>query len=172
MKKHIKYLDYVIRHKWFVLMAGLKIKAPLWRLLIHDWSKFLPCEWFPYAEFFYGEHVTQEDVDRCFRVIGGKIETTKEEFDRAWNHHQKFNKHHWQYWVLQKDDGSTKVLEMPKKYMLEMVADWMGAGRAITGKWKSHDRWEIQYWFEANVFKMKLHTTTEVSVDQIIDTLK
>jgi hypothetical protein len=40
--KHVRYLSYVVRHKWFVLLAGIKTGAPLWRLLIHDWSKFAP----------------------------------------------------------------------------------------------------------------------------------
>ena len=47
MKAHLRYLGYVLRHKWFVLVAGLKVGAPLWRLLIHDWSKFTAAEWGP-----------------------------------------------------------------------------------------------------------------------------
>jgi hypothetical protein len=43
-----------VRHKWFVLLAGLKTGAPLWRLIIHDWSKFTPAERGPYVRPFYG----------------------------------------------------------------------------------------------------------------------
>ena len=40
MLPHLRYLSYVLRHKWYVLWAGLWLGVPLWRLLIHDWSKF------------------------------------------------------------------------------------------------------------------------------------
>ena len=33
------------------------------------------------------------------------------EFTKAWNHHQKFNKHHWQYWIIVNSDGKQKVLD-------------------------------------------------------------
>lgn len=44
MKPHIQYLWYVIRHKFFVFQAGLRLGVPLWQLLIHDLSKFSPAE--------------------------------------------------------------------------------------------------------------------------------
>jgi hypothetical protein len=54
VSKHLRYLSYVVCHKWFVFVAGLKTGAPFWRLLIHDWSKFMPSEWRPYVLSFYG----------------------------------------------------------------------------------------------------------------------
>lgn len=146
MSKHLKYLSYLLRHKWFVFQAGLKIKAPIWRLLIHDWSKFLPCEWFPYVESFYGGY----GKDRPQKV--------QEAFDRAWLHHQHLNPHHWQHWVLREDSGAIRPLDMPDHFILEMVADWAGAGRAITGKW------EAKEWYEKNAEKMHLSPKTETLV--------
>jgi len=32
----MKYFILTLKHKWFVFLAGLKTKAPLWRLIIHD----------------------------------------------------------------------------------------------------------------------------------------
>ena len=149
MKRHFAYLRYVLRHKWFVFVAGRRIKAPLWRTIIHDWSKFLSSEWGPYAWTFYKEDGTSR-----------YIETP--EFNYAWNHHQKRNKHHWQYWLLQMDRGDVIPLEMPTKYISEMVADWMGAGRAITG------RWECQEWYEANKDKMILNYQTRIYVESLL----
>jgi len=54
MFRVFRYLKYLIRHKWFVFRAGLKLKVSIWRLLIHDWTKFLPSEFFPYLRKFYG----------------------------------------------------------------------------------------------------------------------
>jgi hypothetical protein len=84
MKPHLKYASYVARHKWFVLRAGLKVRAPLWRLIIHDWSKLTPAEWGPYVRSFYGKQ--------------GRTPEVRAAFDAAWLHHQHRNPHHWQHW--------------------------------------------------------------------------
>lgn len=152
MSQHLKYAKYLFRHKWFVFIAGRKTGAPLWRLIIHDWSKFLPCEWFPYARYFYGEKPQTEN----------KQEWRKINFDRAWLHHQHANPHHWQHWVLREDSGETKLLPMPDRLIREMVADWMGAGRAITGKW------EAGAWYQRNKEKIQLESATREKVESIL----
>jgi hypothetical protein len=165
MIKHLRYLKYLLRHKWFVLVAGLKTKAPLWRLLIHDWSKFLPGEWLPYVNFFYG---AQKGPCRAHELVGcdecwGKAkETLRVAFDHAWLHHQHLNKHHWQHWVLREDSGKTKLLPIPKKYLREMVADWAGAGRGITG------RWEVTTWYDKNRENIQLEPATRQEVERLL----
>lgn len=166
MRKHWEYFKYVVRHKWFVFVAGLKVGAPLWRLIIHDWSKFLPSEWIPYANYFYGKHFSiPKPPPSDFFVpwpINDSKEYWKEKFDAAWNYHQKRNKHHWQYWVLALDDGTTRVLDMPDKYIAEMVADWAGAGKAI------HGAWEVKQWYNKNKFKMALHQRVKEQVEVLL----
>jgi hypothetical protein len=51
-------------------------------------------------------------------------DSVKRKFDSAWNIHQKRNKHHWQYWVLIMDNGSIEALDIPEKYIKEMLCDW------------------------------------------------
>jgi hypothetical protein len=145
---HLRYASYVARHKWFVFRAGLKTGVPLWRLLIHDWSKLTPAEWSPYVRSFYGPQPRTDEV--------------KQAFDAAWLHHQHRNPHHWQHWLLQEDDGDLKTLEMPEHFVREMVADWMGAGRAITGKWET-----IQ-WYEKNREKIKLHPASRDLTERVL----
>lgn len=166
MKAHLKYASYVARHKWFVLRAGLKTKAPLWRLLIHDWSKLTPAEWFAYVQTFYGRD--DEFYRRAWR-IGVSLRPPRghrlrdlDAFDKAWLHHQLRNPHHWQHWLLREDDGPTKVLPMPEKFVREMVADWMGAGRAITGKWEVND------WYLRNFDKIVLAVETRARVHELL----
>ncbi len=148
MSPHLKYAKYVARHKWFVLVAGRRTKAPLWRLLIHDWSKLAPAEWSPYVAKFYGPLSSDPHV--------------KEAFDAAWLHHQHRNAHHWQHHVLRRDDSTVEALEMPLPLVREMVADWMGAGRAITG------RWEVGAWYAANCRKMRLHPSAVREVERLL----
>ena len=54
MNKYFKYFHYIIRHKWFVFLECYK-EGIIWRGITHDLSKFLPSEFFPYANHFYGE---------------------------------------------------------------------------------------------------------------------
>lgn len=139
MRKHWLYLRYLLRHKWFVFRAGLATGAPVWRLIIHDWSKFLPCEWVPYVNYFYGD----------------KTPDAKCAFDRAWLHHIHRNPHHWNHWILNRDDGKMNVLPMPDHFLREMVADWAGAGRGIAG------HWEIAEWAASNQDKIGLHSSAD-----------
>ena len=48
-------------------------------------------------------------------------------FKRAWLHHQR-QPHHWQAWCVVGDRGAIVPLPMPQRFVLEMVADWYGAG--------------------------------------------
>lgn len=149
MRRHLNYLNYVLRHKWFVLVASQVIGGSRWRALVHDVSKFRPSEWFPYAYTFYAPN-------------GHKRYQETEAFNTAWLLHQHRNPHHWQHWVLRQDEGPDVVIEMPRKYVLEMVADWMGAGRAITGEWR------VFAWYNKNKDKILLHPDTRTLVESVL----
>lgn len=201
MHSHWRYFQYVIKHKWFVCIAGFRLRVSLFQLITHDWSKFLPSEWFAYVAHFYGNKPTDAEI--------------KADFDRAWNHHQKRQPHHWQYWLLTTDQPGNDwalwqmappigpytlayrgqpvaelpddarpmdenvryllagdvctalnrapiALAMPERYIREMVADWMGAGRAITG------RWEVGAWYAKTRTSIILHHQTRVRVEQLL----
>jgi len=152
MKKYTKYLKYVIRHKWFVLRECWKIKL-YWRGITHDLSKLLPSEFVPYARYFYGDYPEHEKFIQgegkdCYN--GLFKEDIQRHFDIAWLKHIHRNPHHWQYWLLQEDDGDLKTIPMPMKYLKEMLADWHGAGMAITGENNTDE------WFLKNEDKIKL----------------
>jgi hypothetical protein len=139
MKRHWQYLKYILRHKWYVFLAACNLGIPLLGIL-HDWSKFKPAEWLPYARTFYNKD-------------GSKRYEEYPEFTAAWLHHQKRNKHHWQYWMVTWDRGTTECLPMPDKYRKEMLADWIGAGRAL-------GKPSISGWYVANQDRIKLHPET------------
>lgn len=186
MRANWRYLTYAVRHKWFVLLEGWG-RVGLWRLLIHDWSKFTPSEWAGYRDFFYGPW--QDAV--VLSPSGGRAKAPAKvayAFDRAWLHHQRENDHHWQHWlatewartraftydVLFKDDG-TKVclgnnawgdlpmpnfvpLPMPDACREEMLADWRGAGRAV-------GRPDTAAWYRKNRDNINLHPETRAWVE-------
>lgn len=135
MMPHFRYLWYVLKHKAYVFYAGIQLGVSPHQLIIHDYTKFGLTEWFPYVRQFYGEKSTEAD-ERVAFGLGMNIRTRaqiKADFDAAWNHHQKTQPHHWQHWVLitDSDEPRLRALPMPQKYVLEMVADWYGAGMAI-----------------------------------------
>jgi hypothetical protein len=96
----------VLRHKWYVLRAGRRLGVPLWRLLVHDLSKFSRAEWGAYVD----------------RYVTGRY--VQSEWDRAWAHHCRHNPHHWQHWMGAK---------MPEHFAREMLADWTAAGQTYSG---------------------------------------
>lgn len=128
---------------------------------MHDMSKFLPSEFIPYARYFYGEY-----PDCNSGIITTYPHLTKQgveaDFDKAWLLHIHRNPHHWQYWLLQEDDGDLKALPMANNYMIEMVCDWRGAGMAITGK----D--DLVSWYAENRHRMIISEATRITVDRLV----
>lgn len=179
MKAHWQYLKYVLRHKWYVFLWCCHYWIPL-AGIVHDLSKFRPREWFPYVDKFYGGEWPERHYGDVRAALGDKYTQpwVDARFDEAWNHHQKRNPHHWQYWVLREDSGATKALDMPMRYRKEMLADWRGAGMAIKGKdetpqWymKSHDRMilhpDTRYWVEQQLGLIANIDGTEVSLAEL-----
>lgn len=154
IKPHLQYLAYVLRHKWYVLVGGLRLGVPLWRLVIHDWTKFTPAEWKPYVDRFYGPKPPTLGATGYFHNIGDH-----EAFDLAWLHHWRNNPHHWQYWLSPPDFWPTP---MPETYIREMVADWYGAGMA-------QSKPDIVGWYAANKDKIDLHSETREIAERLLD---
>ncbi len=149
MRRYWSYFKYVMRHKFYVLIASRKVGASLWLAITHDISKLRPSEWKPYSITFYksnGDEQYNETLD----------------FNAAWLLHQHRNPHHWQYWILRMDQGDIMAIEMPHKYVKEMVSDWMGAGKAMTGKWNHVE------WYSLNRDKIILHNNTRKLVEELL----
>lgn len=153
VRRHWNYFKYLIRHKYYVFIGIRVCGGSPYRALVHDMSKCLPSEWSPYASTFY-------------KPDGSGQYTPSKDFNIAWLKHIHRNKHHWQYWILRMDSGETIPQEIPQKYVREMVGDWMGAGKAITG------RWEVGEWYDNNKYKMRLHPKTKDEVDALISVVR
>lgn len=96
IRRHLAYLKYVLRHKWFVFVAGTRLGIP-WLALLHDNSKFLPDEWRWYARHFYAPDGTKQTWQGKDGFFVDADHDTK--FDRAWLKHIRRNRHHPQHWV-------------------------------------------------------------------------
>jgi len=166
MEKYQKYLEYVIKHKWYVMIECFK-KGQYWRGIMHDMSKFLPSEFIPYARYFYGDYQSIQDyhgdIRNRFLSSGCYKEKIEYDFNIAWLKHIHRNPHHWQYWLLQLDDGGLEILEMTGNYIDEMIADWNGAGIAIAGKNNTRE------WYLKNKENIKFNPKTEHIVETCLN---
>jgi len=148
MRKHWLYFRFVARHKWFVLLEGLKLWVPIWCLILHDWDKFTPVEWFAYKRRFdNGNDFTQMVNDEPYHM--------------AYHMHMRRNKHHWQWWVTMRDGGKTRVLPIDETSRREFLADMRGMGRTI-------DKPNIGPWYLKNRDMMILHPETREWIEMML----
>jgi hypothetical protein len=124
-------------------------------------SKFLPSEFFPYVDFFYGTPGSSITTKRDDSGYYKPTDTGHAGFDHAWFLHQRRNDHHWQWWVLPCDGGGMKAIEMARDAVVEMVCDWKGAGRA-------QGKPDILGWYERHRQKMELHPNTRRQVERLL----
>ena len=114
-----KHLKTVMKHK--ICVAHYCFMCELYfQGIMHDMSKLSPVEFFESVKYYQG---TSSPIDACKADKG---------YSNAWFHHRGRNKHHWEYWV---DDFQSGMVpkKMPFKYVLEMICDYLGAGRAYMG---------------------------------------
>lgn len=140
---------WLISHFPDILSSDDKISLAM-AITSHDGSKWFPEEYDAYDAYFYG---------------GNKSHKVVSDFNYAWLHHIHSNPHHWQYWILQHDDEPEEILEMPKKYAVEMIADWWSFS------FKSGNLRDIFDWYEKHK-EMKLHPKTRKFVEDILERIK
>lgn len=155
LKWSVQYAKLTLKHKWYFAIAGWRLKCSFWSIITHDLSKFRLIQLPYYGRQFFGDK--------------GRTD----QFDVAWLHHQNSSPHHWEYWItrsghsLSNSSGgqvhsASYPLDMPEKYIREMVADWMSASKAYTGSW------DIQAWLFKNRPRMRLSSVTAYRLSRIV----
>ena len=108
----------ISHHKWLVLRYCFKLG--LYRQgLCHDLSKYSPAEFWPGVKYYQGNR-SPNDAQR-----------QAEGCSRAWLHHKGRNKHHLEYWIDYEPNGTGRMagMEMPARYVAEMLCDRIAASR-------------------------------------------
>lgn len=127
MRAYFRHLKTIFWHKRIVF-SECKACGIFWRGIFHDISKFSPAEFISSARYFQGNR--------------SPIEAEKDDigYSKAWLHHKGHNPHHWEYWIDFLDDGSISAARIPYSYVVEMVCDWIGAGKAYSKEtWTQHE---------------------------------
>ena len=121
-----------------------------WRGLVHDLSKYGFTEFVPSAKYFQGD---RSPIAAEKEAIG---------YSKAWLHHKGHNKHHWEYWTDFAEDGTIIANKMPVKYVIEMVCDWIGAGKVYSNKkWTQAE--PLNYYMKVRKGR-HFHTDTEILI--------
>ena len=151
--KTIKHLRTILTHKYWVshycFTCGL-----YWQGIIHDLSKFSPAEFIESARYYQGH---RSPIDACKEAKG---------YSKAWLHHRGRNKHHWEMWL---DDFSkgTIAIKMPYKYALEMMCDYLAAGRAYYKESFSIDK---EYdWWQTKKTSVIMHPDTYAFIEELFE---
>ena len=76
-------------------------------------------------------------------------------YSMAWLHHKGVNKHHYEHWQDNFDNGGMPLC-MPYKETVEMLCDYLGAGRAYNGKNFSFQK-EYNWWQNKSSKPLKMH---------------
>ena len=150
-----EYTKRLTNHILQVRLAGRKLGVSEKQLIDHDLSKWEEPEFTSYAEYYCGDRT--KEVNERYAV--------------AWLHHIHNNKHHWQYWMFSDQwnfsDGDVinGVVRMPESFVLEMVADWLGASKAYTGSW------DMTEWLDTNLDRITLHKDSRAYLDSVLESL-
>lgn len=154
------YRTTVIPHKVAVFKAGIELTKKgidfgatfeqfHMMLLKHDLTKLSLVE-SPYAT-------------HNFKDPSQNSEQQKLDFQLAWHHHKLNNPHHPEYWISVGKRGQTEFLPMPRRYVAEMVADWIGAGQTYGNS--------LEDWLPANLPNFYFHAQTAKILDEILTQL-
>lgn len=151
-----KHLNKILTHKRWVahycFMCGR-----YWQGITHDLSKFSFVEFWESVKYYQG---TRSPINACKEDKG---------YSMAWFHHRGRNKHHWEFWMDDFEKGSIPK-KMPFKYALEMICDYLGAGKAYAGDNFTMDG-EYNWWLSKKDI-VKMHKDTFVFTCEIMDHMK
>lgn len=155
MKNIFNHLKTIHTHKKWVFhyccLAGIPLQG-----LTHDLSKYSPTEFFESIKYYQG---TSSPINAA---------KTDKGYSSAWFHHKGRNKHHYEYWMDNFDNGGENII-MPYKYWVEMICDYLGAARAYR---KEHFSYQDEYnWWLEKEKKCALNPKLKLATTDVFKTL-
>lgn len=153
LKNAIKHFHKINKHRYYVCKNCFKAKQYK-RGLLHDLSKYSPIEFFESVKYYDGKI---SPIEKCKAENG---------WSKAWLHHRGRNKHHWEYWIDNINNGYPEAILMPYEYIVEMLCDYIGAGQAYQGKdWTPQKEYE---WWNKKRKQVLLHPLTEYFISRVL----
>lgn len=157
MGKKWEHFKTITRHK-AVVFHECKACGLIWQGITHDLSKYSPTEFRSSAEYFQGDRSPIEAEKECCG------------YSLAWQHHMGHNPHHWEYWIDYGENGEILARKMPWKYVIEMICDWIGAGKVYGGeKWTQAD--PLNYYYKVRKGR-HFHPDTEKLIVTLLELIR
>lgn len=153
MKNLVKHLKTVHKHRKYVRKACFKMGL-VWQGLTHDLSKY---------------SITELSICKYYSGKGSPHQVAREElgYSPSWIHHYHINKHHFQFWWDEDEDGKIIPMKMPYKYLIESFCDMLGASKAYNPEnWKP--QMLLDYWEKRCVGKRIMHDRSTSLLDYLI----
>lgn len=150
-----RHFATITRHRHTVIMYCARAGI-FWQGLGHDLSKYTPTEFLAGVKYYQGYRSPNEAEREATGASG------------AWMHHKGRNRHHFEYW-LDYDPavrGRMQPVEMPYRYVVEMLCDRLAASRIYRGK--NYDRtYPLQYFLPGKPHRM-IHPVTSDCIENML----
>lgn len=151
--KILIHVRTVLIHKWYV--GYYCFKAGLYKQgIFHDISKFSYTEFMESIKYANGK---DSPINKCKKENG---------YSKAWFHHRGRNPHHYAMWIDNFDDGGEPV-QMPFKYVLELICDFLGAGKVYMKNNFSYSN-EYKWWLNKISKGIAMHYQTKTFVNRVL----
>lgn len=150
--KALKHFKTILTHKKYVFFFSRKLGIG-WQGFWHDMSKFTPSEFFESVKYYTG---TRSPIDACKEDKG---------YSWAWQNHKGRNPHHYEFWQDDFDKGTTHI-DMPDKYVKEMICDYLAAGVTYNkGNFTFGD--EYDWWCMKNSNSLAMHDSQKATLTEV-----
>ena len=150
----IRHFITITRHRHTVI--GYCCRAGLfWQGLRHDLSKYSPVEFKTGVVYYAGTHSPNAEERRA------------RGYSEAWLHHKGRNKHHLEYWTDYDPVSRCYAgIEMPLRYVVEMVCDRMAASKTYQGEAYT-DQSAYRYYLAGRDFTI-IHPQTDAILHDLL----
>ena len=153
-----QHFKTITKHR-FLVMCGCFRVGLIWQGLTHDLSKYSPTEFWVGARYYQGTR----SPNTAEREAKG--------YSEAWMHHKGRNKHHYEYWTdMSKQTRNYESVEMPRKYLVEMVMDRRAA--CMTYQGKAYTDGSALKYFMGSRERELMHPNTRMHLEYILTMLR
>lgn len=148
VSKVFGHLKNILIHKYYVLKECWSMGL-YWQGIVHDLSKLSWTEFKESVIYYSGGRSP---------IINAKDDVG---ISYAWQHHKGRNPHHAEYWTDNYATGLT-AHKMPLKYLLECLADYVGAAKTYNKRNGIPFTWHGELkWWEEHKKRILFHPETE-----------
>ena len=158
MNRFFGHLRTVAHHRRLVRRGCFRVGL-YWQGLTHDLSKYAPAEFWTGVRYYQGTRSPNA------------AEREDKGYSEAWMHHKGRNRHHFEYWTdLNLQTRTYAPVEMPRRYLAEMVMDRIAACKTYQGSAYT-DASPIRY-LEAAQEAREVHPATMAQLTFLLSMLR